>query len=460
MTPPIAPTVRDLLAGCALALAAGCGSGSRSQSAPPPPPATNVLVVVLDDWGVDMFAPAGVHPDAPSLPVIEGLASAGVYFARAYVAPSCSPTRAQILTGRHSFRTGIGEPISQWQNVPALELDEVTLAEVLRNAAPRPVATSAVGKWHLGSLAVGDADNPNLQGFDWFEGTLGNLFFGQRFDDYTKVTNGVTQASGQYATSEQVDDALERIAAMPQPWFLCLGFNAPHKPFHAPPAHLHGYALSGDPEATANLHYKAALEALDTELGRLLASMPADVRANTTIFVVGDNGTPNEAVTPPAVSGQNKGTLYEGGVHVPLIVAGKHVEQPGRTSDAFVHSVDLFATIAELFDTDFRAGVGDARPIDSTSFAELLRNPAAPPTRTELFHERFSPNGLGPYFGRAWMVRDERWKLIRREGQSDLFFDMQGRVLDGDALDLGALDFEQQAAYDALVVRLALTLGS
>ncbi len=458
MRPRSAQLAQALSAGALLALGTGCGSGSGSQSTPAP--ATNVLVVVLDDWGVDMFAPAGVHPDAPALPVLEGLANEGVYFAHAYAAPTCSPTRSQILTGRYSFRTGIGEPIAQWQSVPALAFDEVTLAEVLESAAPRPVATSAIGKWHLGSLAVGDADHPNLQGFDWFEGTLGNLFFGQRYDDYTKVTNGVSQTSTVYATTEQVDDALERIAAMPQPWLMCLAFNAPHQPFHAPPASLHSYALSGDPNATPNAHYKAAMEALDTELGRLLDSMPAAVRANTTILVIGDNGTPNEAVTPPAVDGQNKGSLFEGGVRVPLIVAGKHVAQPGRTSDALVHSVDLFATVAELFDTDFRAGVGDARPIDSVSFAELLRDPSAPPTRADLFHERFSPNGPGPYVGRGWMLRNERWKLIRREGQADMFYDMQGLDLEGPALDLGALDFEQQAAYDALVMRLAAVLGS
>jgi arylsulfatase A-like enzyme len=441
-----------------LLAAAGCGGGSSPQPTPTPP--TNVLLVVLDDWGVDMFAPAGVHPDAPALPNLEALAASGVYFRRAYVAPTCSPTRAQILTGRYGFRTGIGEPIAQWQSVPALNFDEVTLAEVLDNAAPRPVATSAIGKWHLGSVATGDADHPNLQGFDWFEGTLGNLFFGQRFDDYTKVTNGVSQSSTTYATTEQVDDALERIAAMPQPWFVCLGFNAAHQPFHAPPAQLHSYALSGDPDATPNLHYKAALEAIDTELGRLFASLPDAVRSNTTIVVLGDNGTPNEAVTPPAVEGQNKGSLFEGGVRTPLIVAGKQVAQPGRTSDALVHAVDLFATLAELLETDFRAGVGDNRPIDSLSFAELLRNPAAAPPRSDVFHERFSPNGPGPYVGVGWMVRDVRWKLIRRDGQPDSFFDMLGLELEGAQLDLTTLDPEQQAAYDALVARLAAILAS
>lgn len=450
--------VRLTVPSLALTVCGGCGGGSDSQSSPVPP--TNVLLVVLDDWGVDMFAPSGAHPNAPALPNLEALASQGVYFARAYAAPTCSPTRSQILTGRYSFRTGLGEPIQHWQSVPALEFSEVTLPEVFDSAAPNRIATSAVGKWHLGSLSTGDVDSPTLQGFDWFAGTLGNLFFNESYDDYVKVTNGVSQNSTTYATSEQVDDALARIAAMPQPWFLSLAFNAPHQPFHAPPSQLHSYTLSGDPDLTPNAHYMAALEALDTEFGRLLASMPANVRANTTIVVIGDNGTPNEAATPPSVDGQNKGSLYEGGVNVPLIVAGKHVEQPGRTSDALVHSVDLFPTIGELFGVDYRAGIGDNRPVDGVSIASLLRDPAAPPVRLDVFHERFSPNGPGPYPSHGWMVRDARWKLIRRVGQPDLFFDLLGLVREGAPLDLGALDSEQQAAYAALDARLAAILGS
>jgi arylsulfatase A-like enzyme len=446
--------------GLLLAALAGCGGGGDSNSPPPPAPPTNVLVVVLDDWGIDNFGRYGAHPDAPPTPTLDALADIGVLFRRAYVSPTCSPTRAQILTGRHSFRIGVGEPINDWQNVPALAFDEVTLPEIFDAVAEPAIATSAVGKWHLGSVAVGGADHPTLQGFDGFSGTLGNLFFGETFTSYAKVVNGVSQPSSVYATTEQVDDALARIAAMPQPWFLYLSFNAPHKPFHVPPAHLHTYTLSGDPEQTAAEHYRAAVQALDAELGRLLASMDAEVRANTTVVVVGDNGTPNEAATPPAVDGQNKGTLYEGGVNVPLIVAGKHVEQPGRESDALVHAVDVFATLAELLEVDYRAGIGDNRPVDGLSFADVLRDPAAPGPRTSVFVERFSPNGPGPYSSQGWMVRDVRWKLMRRVGQADLFFDMQGQLREPAPLDLGALDPEQQAAYDALVAELANVLGS
>lgn len=447
-----------LLAGVASGLLAGCGGGGSSAPAPTPP--SNVLVVVLDDWGADMFARSGVHPDAPPTPTLDALADAGVYFTRFYAAPTCSPTRSQILTGRHNFRTQLGEPINHWQNEAALALDEVTIAEVLDNAAPTPVASAAIGKWHLGSLSVGDLDHATLQGFDWFAGTLGNLVFGDTFAQYTKTVNGAVQASSTYVTTDQVDDALARITASPEPWCVYLGFNAPHQPFHAPPSALHTQALAGNPNLTPNAHYKAALEAVDTELGRLLAALPPDVRARTTVIVLGDNGTPNEAITAPSVNNQNKGTLFEGGVNVPLIIAGPTVVQPGRTSDALVHAVDVFPTVADLLRTDVRAGVGDNRPIDGRSLAALLASPSAPPVRTTIFHQRFAPNGPPPYASEAWMVRDARWKLIRRVGQADQLYDLQGVVREGASLDVGALTPEQQAAYDALVLELAAVLGS
>jgi len=417
-------------------------------------------VIVVDDWGIDMFDRYGAHPDTPPTPNLDALADSGVLFRRCYVSPTCSPTRAQILTGRNSFRLGIGSPIQEWQSVPSLELSEVTLAEVFDNTPSPSVATSAIGKWHLGSVSNGDADHPNLQGFDYFSGTLGNFFFGATYESYEKVVNGVSAPSTTYATTEQVDDALARTLAMPQPWFLYLAFNAPHQPFHAPPQALHTYSLSGDPDLTAHEHYMAAVQAIDTELGRLFASMDPDVLANTTIFVIGDNGTPNEAITAPAVDGQNKGSLYEGGVNVPLIVAGKHVADPGREVDALVNAVDLFPTITDLFGVDYRAGVGDNRPIDGVSFAPLLENPNAVAPRRSVFAERFAPNGPPPYASEGWMMRDARWKLMRRPGIPDKFFDMQGVIREGPEIDVTTLDPEQQAAYDLLVAELLALLAS
>jgi arylsulfatase A-like enzyme len=382
--------------------------------------------------------------------VIDGLAQQGILFRNAYTDPTCSPSRAEILTGRYGFRTLLGQPITEYLPEYSLQQAEVTVAEALHNACS-PVSISAIGKWHLGSVSNGGPLHPNEQGFDWFEGTLGNLFLAtETYFLHTKVTNGTQATSTTYATTEQVDDAIARMQAMPEPWFLYLAFNAPHQPFHAPPQNLHTYHLYGDPNATPAEHYRAAIQAMDTEIGRLLASMSPGQRERTTIMFVGDNGTPNEAITPPFDAGKGKGTLYEGGVNVPLIVSGRGVRQPGRESAAMVNSVDLFPTVIELLGEKVAAAVGDDRPIDGVSMIPYLRDPAQTDLRSWVFAEKFAPNGPGPYSAVGRMARDQRWKLIQRAGQLELFFDMEGVNLERESLLPGPLTPEQYAAYARL----------
>ncbi|MCY3001673.1 MAG: sulfatase-like hydrolase/transferase [Planctomycetota bacterium] len=433
-----------------------CGAGTAGAVDAREP--SNVLLVVADDVGVDMLAAYGVHPNAPPTPNLDALIADGVLFERAYTPPTCSPTRSAILTGRLSFRTGLGQPIDEWLPEFALQLDERTLPEVLKAGSATPIATSAIGKWHLGSVAVGDVDHPNLQGFDWFEGPFGNLFLNQDYFDYAKILNGVRVQSQVYATTDQVDDAIARVQAMPEPWFLYVGFSAAHTPLHAPPQNLHTYTLSGDPDASRFEHYCAMVQAMDTELGRLLAAIPPDVRARTTVVFIGDNGSPNQVVTPPSIPSQSKGSLYEGGVRVPLLIAGRDAVAKGARCSALVQSVDLFPTVIELMEADLEQGVGDNRPIDGRSITRYLSQPLAPSQRTFAVAEKFEPNGFGPYTSTGAMVRDARWKLIRRSGLPDALFDLQGLDREGVDLNDGSLTAEESAALARLQVWLDQTI--
>lgn len=452
---------RLLFAASVVAVTLTCGGGGGGTVEPPvETQPTNVLLILADDLGVDMFSPYGVHPSPAPTPNLDALAAEGMLFEYFYSLPSCSPTRAAVLTGRMPFRYGIGKPIDQWLTEHALPLEERTLAEALKDGSPATIATSAIGKWHLGSESFGGASHANLQGFDWFEGTLGNLMFGSTYFGHQKVTNGVVDASRTYVTSEQVDDALARISAMPEPWFLYLGFNAPHTPLHAPPAALHSQSLAGIPADSPNAHYHAMVEAMDHELGRLLAGIPAAVRANTTIVFLGDNGTPSQVMVPPSIPGNSKGSVYEGGVRVPLIVAGKHVDAPGSRCRSLVQAVDLFPTVLELMGADLAKGVGDGRAIDGVSIVPYLSDPERPALRQYAVAERFSPNGFGEYTSYGAMVRDARWKLVRRDGQPDALFDMldaQGQpiVLEGTNLNDGDMTAEESAAFARLQAALS-----
>src|SRR4029079_9864202 len=111
-------------------------------------------------------------------------------------------------------------------------------------------------------------------------------------------------------------------------------------------------------------YFEAMVEAMDTEMGRLLAAVN---RTNTHIIFLGDNGTAGQVVQPPFPSTRAKDTLYEGGTHVPFIISGPGVVSPGRTNSTMVNMVDVFATILELAGINVSATIPAGVTIDSQS---------------------------------------------------------------------------------------------
>jgi arylsulfatase A-like enzyme len=421
----------------------------------------NVLLVIADDVGVDRIAAYGAHPDAGPTPVIDALAAHGVLFRTAWADPLCSPTRAGMLTGRYAFRNGVGVGVD-W-NVPIAQQDafvpvpDGTWMPVI--ARRSGVRTAAVGKWHLTHKWSPNAyQHPIQAGFERHLGAISNLAAGAgSYTNYLKNDahhGGNSQSfSSTYATTDSVDDALELIDGFgADPWFVWLAFHAPHKPFHVPPQHLHSFG-SGPGLSDADL-YRAALEALDTELGRLLGGIRPAVLARTTVIFVGDNGTPKDATTEPTSPNPAKGSMYQGGVHVPLIIAGADVVQPGREVLAPVNTLDLHATVLELL------GLGTAAlPGDSVSLAPYLADPRATARRAWIYAERHSPNGYGPFDDRRRAVTDGRYKLIRNEKEglpAVQFFDLETDAYEQANL-WPRLDAQAARAYlalDAVLARL------
>jgi arylsulfatase A-like enzyme len=346
-------------------------------------------------------------------------------------------------------------------NVPVAQQDDFVpapdatwLPAVLGRSGVR---TAAVGKWHLTHKWAPDAwQHPVDAGFERHLGAITNLgALAGSYDNFLKNDAGPTGASqsfsSTYATTDSVDDALMLIDGFgADPWFVWLAFHAPHKPFHVPPAGLHSFGDGqGLPETD---QYRAALEALDTELGRLLGGIRPAVLARTTVILVGDNGTPKDATTEPTAPHPAKGSMYEGGVHVPLIVAGAGVTRPGREVRFPVNTVDVHATVLDLLRVP-----ANGAAIDSVSLAPYLADPQAPAQRAWMYAGRHGPNGFGPSDDRRRAVSDGRYKLIRTEKDGlppVQFFDLLGDPFEEDDLWPG-LDGPQARAFARLDTVLA-----
>jgi arylsulfatase A-like enzyme len=419
----------------------------------------NVLLIVVDDLGVDSLSLYGNYPGQPQTPRIDALAQKGVLFQQAYANPQCSPTRATIQTGRHGFRTGIGGLV--YEDNMALPLSETTLPEMLDLGTGGGYSHAVFGKWHLGNDSVGGNSSPLAAGYGHFAGTLFGLFPPNDYFTWLRIENGSTSWSSKYTTTSEVDDAIQWITNAQQPWLVYLPVHAPHRPFHVPPDGLHHILFTEDIDPRAKIdrrpYLAAMIEALDTELGRLLDSIPKRVLDKTTVILVGDNGTAPDVAPPPLDPLKVKDTVYEGGIHVPLIVTGPDVVSPGRQVSALVHTTDLFATVADLANVDL--GALSLPTLDSVSIRPYLKAASQVPLRETVFSERFAPNGSNPTtFQRA--IRNARFKLIVRHIGPDELYDLSLDPLELAPLPLGQLDPLQQANYDLLTARLAALLQS
>lgn len=417
----------------------------------------NVLLLIGDDLSVERIAAYEEHRDPGRTPNLDALAEGGLLFRNAWATPYCSPTRATMLTGRMPFRTGLGDVVPEMGNY-ALPDSEITLPELLRRGTDGTYRCAAIGKWHLAGFFAPAQPHPLQSGFDLHAGSLFNL------PDYwvwSKSVNGSLSISATYATIDTTDDAIRAIELFPEPWFLWVAYNPPHAPLHAPPDHLHSYALSGEPVDSPVRHTKAMIEAMDTEIGRLLGCIPPEVRARTTVIFVGDNGTYAPAVDGPYGKDQAKGTCFEGGINVPLIVHGPEVAVPGSESAALVHTVDIYSTVAELAGFDAEQVLPSSRVIDSRSLVPYLKDPTRPSLRQVLFTEHFLPNdSLDQPNTHQRAVRNDRYKVIRIDKIAGpmllelFFFDLEADPVEQNNLLEGTLSAVEREIFLRLHSRL------
>lgn len=461
---------------CTLATLIWAGATSQATAEP------NVLLILADDMGVEALSVYGVGESAPTTTTIDALARDGVLFRNFWSQPVCSPTRATIMTGRYGFRTGVGRPIAPAVDggasgpLPAppakpasapweppgrprnagnpvsrgLPSTEFMLPMALDAGTDNAYRTAAIGKWHLADRDNGWLQHPKNAGIDFYSVIMHgeDSYFAWR-----KVLNGEVVGTTVHSAIDQADTAIEWIGKQgDEPWFMWLSFILPHTPLHLPPTGLlqSDYSdLSPTQDTSENpiRYFHAMIEAMDKEIGRILDSMAPGVRENTYVIFIGDNGTTNSSVIPPFEPGRAKGTIYQGGVNVPLIVSGPGVDR-GAVSDALVNSTDLYSTILEMAEVTIDEVVPDGVILDSVSIVPYLSDPMSQSRRDWVYADVFSGSFLG-IEDANYAMRNDRYKLLRHEGREE-FYDLERDPYEHQDLLEGTLSAEEREQYEFL----------
>lgn len=326
----------------------------------------NVIIILTDDqgWG-DLSIHGNQTVETPNL---DRFAEEGIQFDRFYVQPVCSPTRAEILTGRYSARSGVYSTSAGGER---LDLDETTIAEVFRDAGYR---TGVFGKWHNGSQYP---YHPLGRGFDEFYGfTSGH--WGLYFDPMIEHNGNYTRANG-FLIDDLTDKAMafaEENARNEQPFFIFLTYNTPHSPMMVPDTLWDKYGnrelkqrgtRSQGEDPVHTLAALALCENIDWNVGRLVGKLKSlNIDDDTIVLYMTDNG-PNGDRWNEGMKGR-KGSTDEGGVRSPLFMrwpgsleAGKKVMEPGA-------AIDLLPTLTDLVDIPLNVG----KPLDGISLKPLI----------------------------------------------------------------------------------------
>lgn len=399
----------------------------------------NVLLIIADDMGIEACPGYNIGAIKPNMPNLQKLINNGVTFDNFWTYPICSPTRASILTGRYGYRTGVLN-VDDAGIIPA---DEKTLHTYLDEQTGKAYSHSIIGKWHLSQK---EPNRPTQMGIGYYAGLLSGAV--TDYNSWSLTENGQTSTSTEYVTTKLTNLAIDWINAQNKPWFCWLAYTAPHTPFHLPPDTMHSQgALPTDQasiDANPQPYFMAMMESLDFEIGRLTKNIPQDELANTVIIFIGDNGTSGQVVQAPYISTQAKGSLYQGGIHTPLIVSGPVVSRSNERESALIGSTDLFATIAQL------CGSETTKYHDSYSFKGLLDGTRAS-DRTYNYSEVLStsPSKSG------YTVRNDQYKLIQFDGGSRRLYNLNDDRYENNNL-INKLNTADQTALDELTTEASL----
>lgn len=395
---------------------------------------TNVIFIMADDLGwTDLGCFGSRYYETPH---IDRLATAGMRLTCHHHCQNCTPTRAALMSGQVGARTGVYtvggidrfdwsmRPLVPVANATALPLDRDTIADRLRAAG---YATGMFGKWHIGETG---RHHPSQRGFD-----EAIVSMGKHFDFSTDPPTD--HAADAYLADFLTDKAVDFIRRRKDgPFFLYLPHFGVHKPLEAKPGLVARFQDKPAVGGHRDPCYAAMIASVDESVGRVLQTLDElGLADDTVVFFTSDNGgvggySREESlrdnarlveVTDNAPLRSGKGSLYEGGIRVPLIVRWPGVVAPGSACDVPTIHVDVFPTLLEI-----AAAPAPRQTLDGESLVPLLRDPAAGLRRDAIFQHFPGYLGMGSDRWRTTpvsLVHAGDWKLMEflEDGRLELY---------------------------------------
>ena len=373
----------------------------------------NILLILADDVGQEVLGCYGGQSyDTPQL---DALARTGMRFNHMYAMPVCHPTRLTLMTGKYPVRHGS----VPWGDFPETEEPHV-FSNLLKNAGYQ---TAIAGKWQL-CLMKDSLDHPQRMGFQ--QSDLFGWHEGPRYYEPMIYRNGQVREDtlGHYGPDLYVRSLIEFMSANRD------------RPFLAYYSMAVAHAVTNDlkkpvPHGPFDRYdsYREMVEEMDRAVGRLVAALNAlELRENTLILFIADNGSPgqiiiradadDQLIKTPVVSQRDgrmipggKGTLLDTGTRVPMIANWSGTIEPGQVVEDLVDLSDFLPTFADLAGVDLPAD----RELDGHSFAPLLKG-TGPSSRKFAYSEGVVRSSSGENdseevrYDMQW-VRTASWKL-------------------------------------------------
>ncbi|MCK0157301.1 arylsulfatase [Cellulophaga sp. F20128] len=392
----------------------------------------NIIFVMTDDQGMGDLSCMGNK--VVKTPHIDAFYKKSTRFTEYHVSPTCAPTRAALMSGRHEFRVGVTHTILERER---MALDVHTLPQVLQSAGYN---TGLFGKWHLGD---GEEYLPQNRGFDEVlmhgAGGIGQVSLGDfppnkenlYFDNVLLHNQTIVKTKG-FCTDVFFNAALawtKKQLEAQKSYFTYISLNAPHAPLIAPEAYTKRFLDLGYDKGTAGRY--GMIENIDANFGMLMNKLKEwDALDNTLVIFTTDNGGTHlrgslngeKVVHFNAGLKGGKNSPYEGGNHVPFFWYWKGVLSEGKDINALTAHIDIYKTFADLAGAKLPKKM---QPLEGRSLLPLLENTEESWEDLMLFTHcgRWDTGETSEAKYKKFAIRTQQWRFVNNKELYDISID-------------------------------------